>query len=326
VESRIEKRAAGATETTQTEADIKGKLIEYIWKLKKEGYAETTIKVYGNILKILLKRGADLYEPESVKEAIARQDTWSPARKNNAVRAYKLFLKMVGLSWQPPRYKQPKKLPFIPTEKELDDLIAGCSKKMSVYLQLLKETGVRRGEAYQLRWTDIDLVNRTVRITPEKGSNPRIFRISENLARKLGSLPKNSLRVFDYLSPDSLSKSYRKQRKRIAHKLGNPRLLRITFHTFRHWKATMEYYRTKDILHVMQMLGHTKIDTTLIYVQLVKAIFKEVDEQYICKVAKNAEGAKQLIELGFEYVTGEYHDGGKLFRKKKLLYLRPADE
>jgi integrase len=191
VESRVEKRAAGATETKQTKADIKGKLVEYIWRLKKEGYAETTIKTYGNILSILVKRGASLYDPESVKEVIARQDTWSPARKNNVVKAYNLFLKMVGLSWQPPKFKQPKKLPFIPTEKELNDLIAGCSKKMSAYLQLLKETGVRRGEAYQLKWTDIDLINRTVRITPEKGSNPRIFRISENLARKLGSLPKN---------------------------------------------------------------------------------------------------------------------------------------
>jgi hypothetical protein len=31
--------------------------------------------------------------------------------------------------------------------------------------------------------------------------------------------------------------------------------------------------------------------------------------------------AVRLIELGFKYVTGEYDDGGKLFKKKKLLYL-----
>lgn len=30
-----------------------------------------------------------------------------------------------------------------------------------------KETGARRGEIFNLKWTDIDLVNRTVRITPE---------------------------------------------------------------------------------------------------------------------------------------------------------------
>jgi hypothetical protein len=31
----------------------------------------------------------------------------------------------------------------------------------------------------------------------------------------------------------------------------------------------------------------------------------------------NTEEACQLIEVGFEYVTGEYTNGGKIFRKRK---------
>ncbi len=81
----------------------------------------------------------------------------------------------------------------------------------------------------------------------------------------------------------------------------------------------------EDILHAMQLLGHKKIENNLMYVQLVKSIFQEVIEHYVCKVAKNTEEARQLIELGCEYVTGEYRDGGKLFRKKKLLYLRSTE-
>ncbi len=53
-------------------------------------------------------------------------------------------------------------------------------------------------------------------------------------------------------------KTFRAQRKRIANKLGNPRILKIHFHTFRHWKASTEYAKTKDILHVMKLLGHKK--------------------------------------------------------------------
>jgi hypothetical protein len=52
-----------------------------------------------------------------------------------------------------------------------------------------------------------------------------------------------------------------------------------------------------------------------------RSIFQDHDNQYVCKVAKNAQEATQLIELGFEYVTGEYDDGGKLFKKQKLLDL-----
>ena len=58
-------------------------------------------------------------------------------------------------------------------------------------------------------------------------------------------------------------------------------------HTFRHWKATMEYAKTKDILHVMQLLGHRDINTTLIYTPIIQF---EGDE-YHSAVAKTVEEA-----------------------------------
>ncbi len=33
--------------------------------------------------------------------------------------------------------------------------------------------------------------------------------------------------------------------------------------------------------------------------------------------AFNAEDACKLLDVGFEYITGEYNDGGKIFRKRK---------
>jgi hypothetical protein len=48
---------------------------------------------------------------------------------------------------------------------------------------------------------------------------------------------------------------------------------------------------------------------------------KSEEERFISKVAMNVKEAAELVELGFEYVTGEYDDGGKLFKKKKLSYL-----
>jgi hypothetical protein len=45
------------------------------------------------------------------------------------------------------------------------------------------------------------------------------------------------------------------------------------------------------------------------------------EERFISKVAMNVKEATELIDLGFEYVTGEYSDGGKIFRKRKTTYL-----
>jgi hypothetical protein len=85
----------------------------------------------------------------------------------------------------------------------------------------------------------------------------------------------------------------------------------MTFQTVRHFKATMEYHRTKDILHVQQLLGHKSIQNTMKYTQLVD--FKK--DRYICRVAQNIEDARNLIEAGFEYVTEI--ENNKLFRKPK---------
>ena len=100
-------------------------------------------------------------------------------------------------------------------------------------------------------------------------------------------------------------------RKSAAGRLGNPRLNSISFRTLRHYKATVEYHRTKDILHVMQLLGHKSIKNTLVYTHLVDF----GGDEYVCKVAKSVDQAKELVESGFDYVADV--DGVKLFRKRK---------
>jgi len=111
----------------------------------------------------MVSRGAYLNDPESVKETIAKQRTWSEGRKELAVECYSNYLNFVGGTRQPPRYRRVNTLPFIPTEAELDQLIAGCGQKTGTFLQLLKETGARCGEAWNIQWIDIDKVNNTIR-------------------------------------------------------------------------------------------------------------------------------------------------------------------
>ena len=302
--------------TTQQTLDIKGKLVEFSWWMKKEGYAESTILGRTKLLKILAKRGANLYDPETIKSTIAKQ-TWCEGRKANAVDAYSSFLKMIGGIWQPPHYQGIRKIPFIPTETEIDQVISGCSNRMATFLQLLKETGMRSGEAWQLKWIDLDTVTKTIRITPEKGSNPRIARLSPKLVNMIQTSPKNyGERIFSkpHQPLDHHRDTFSQQRKRITHKLQNPRLLKITFHTLRHWKATMEYHRTRDILYVKQLLGHRRIENTLKYIQLAKELFKDQVE-YISKVAKTEGEACALIDAGFDFVCD--FNGNKLFRKRK---------
>ncbi len=299
--------------TEQTEANTKGKLIEYCFHLQKQGYADETIRCNQKALNIIDKRGANLLDPESVKAVIANQKAWSGNRKRNVINAYNLFAKLNGLTWEKPKCHITRKFPFIPTEQEIDALIAGSGKKMATFLQLLKETAMRSGEAKRLEWTSIDFDKSIITLNaPEKGSNPRMWKVTAKLIAMLYSLPKTHLRIFGDGPINSMKTTLIKTRKRLAATLQNPRLLRISFHTFRHWKATMEYHKTKDPYYVKQFLGHASLRSTEIYITIERTLFEATSDEFTVRVVKEPEEVKALLEVGFDYVC----------QKDTLIFLR----
>jgi integrase/recombinase XerD len=191
-------------------------------------------------------------------------------------------------------------------------LIAASRRRTAAFLQVLKDTGARCGEVSKVKWIDIDDSSKTIRINnAEKGSETRTLKLSDKPLAMLKVLKrKYELYVFN---PDA--RIYKDiittTRKRLVHTLQNPRFEQIHLHTFRHWKATTEYAKTKDILHVMKMLGHRNIQNTLIYTQLVN--FES--EDYHSATANTVEEARKLIEAGFTYVCDM--EGFKLFSKRK---------
>lgn len=222
---------------------------------------------------------------------------------------------MQGKTWQPPRYTRKETIPFIPSESKLNMLIGACGKTLGTFLQGLKETGADPGELAAITSKDINKEARTVTLNnPVKGHRPRILAVSQELIRRLEAITTGEGRIFDDFL---LRRAFYYKRKTTAHELANPRLLHVTFITFRHWFGTTQYHSTKDILYVQRLLGHRNIQNTLIYIDMESKLFNNSNDGFTCRIAMNAGEASGLIEAGFEYVTGEYNDGGKLFRKRQ---------
>jgi integrase len=296
-------KAAGATAIINPKA-------EFAEQLRRDGYSNDTIKQCAHYLSLFEKKGIRILRPEEVKTFIADQK-WQTHSKATAVTMYGVFASYMRLQWVPLRYKYDQKIPFIPTEKEIDDLIAGSGKKTSPLLRLLKETGARITEALRIKWTDLDLVKGTVAINnPEKNSLPRNLKISPALTAMLNTLPRESDYVINR-SRNTVESTYQHQRNKLARKLGNPRLKQIHLHTFRHFFATMMYARTLKIVGVQQALGHKSLLNTQLYPHLI-----DFDsDEYTVQVAENLEEAKKLLEVGYDYITEM--EGQKLFRKRK---------
>lgn len=176
---------------------------------------------------------------------------------------------------------------------------------------------MRAGEANRLEWSNIDSERKIITLNkPEKNSQARIFKVSSTMISMLKALPRTyeSKRVFES-SLGSRKSTFYQTRKVAARKLQKPRLLQIGLHTFRHWKATELYHQTKDILYVKEFLGHKKIDSTLLYIQLEKTVFDETTDEFTVKVARNPEDIEALLEVGFEYICQK--DDLMFFRKRK---------
>jgi len=85
-----------------------------------------------------MNKDANLADPETVKEIMAKQ-TGSGNRRRNVIIAYTQFLKHIGLTWEQPRYTITRKLPFMPTEQEIDDLIVGTPNHYLLFFNCLKK-------------------------------------------------------------------------------------------------------------------------------------------------------------------------------------------
>ena len=310
------KTVAGEENHTLREIEIKAApyIEKLLQQLQNDGRKLSTINNYRKALKHLIKRDANLFDPEHTKEILSRSPIRSRTKKCNFVPILSYWFDFIGIKWKPPKYSCEAEIPYMPSEKEIDTLIAACGKKVATYLQLLKDTGARCGEISRLKWTSIDFQQKVVRISAEKGSNSRILPISVKSIKMLKNLPKNKERIF--ANAEHMRSNFFVQRRRIAKKLGNPRLLQIHFHTLRHWKATTEQHKTKDPWHVKEILGHKSIQSTEVYIHIERQLYQNgANDEFTVKVAKTPQEITALIETGFEYIITK--DDLAYFRKRK---------
>jgi integrase len=176
---------------------------------------------------------------------------------------------------------------------------------------------MRIGEAYNLQWKDIDLEHKTVSVNhPEKGSLPRILRISDKLKGMLNNIPKDTNAPFSRTSKKKgLMCTFIELRNRTAQKLNNPRLKQIHFHTFRHWKATTEYHKLRDGTIVRHILGHRSAVMTDRYIHIVETLYQDENGEWISKAVNTKEEAMNLINDG--WTKADEIDGYHIYRKRK---------
>lgn len=255
-------------------------------ELQRRNYAANTVKAYVRIIQEFAQyfhRPPDKLGPQHLRQYQAHlfeDRKLEPGTVQQHVAALRFFyvktLKRRYLLDEIPRPKRPRKLPVILSPAEVAQLIDAASNLFHrTMLMTLYSTGVRRAELCRLQVTDIDSARMMVSIRTGKGGHDRDVPLSATLLE--------TLRVYwrwmkpkTYLFPGTV-KNWRADVpittcvpwdacQQAAKRAGITK--HLSPHTLRHCFATHLLEAGADLRTIQMLLGHRKLEHTLIYLHL----------------------------------------------------------
>ncbi len=172
-----------------------------------------------------------------------------------------------------------KKLPIVLSRTEIEKIIkATDNTKYKLMISLGYACGLRVSEVVNLKVADLDIDELVVHIKGAKGKKDRISVLPEKLQNDLRNIiagKNNNDFVFvsnrgSKLTTTSLQKMFRKSLTKTE--ISKP----ATFHSLRHSFATHLLENGTDVRYVQELLGHSNIRTTQIYIQVTNPKLKNI--------------------------------------------------
>lgn len=174
------------------------------------------------------------------------------------------------------------------TQLQLETMRSVCKPgREKAMIDFLFSTGCRVSEMCDVKLEDVDMDNRTVIVWHGKGDKKRIVYLNAeaviSIRRYLATRHDGCPYLFvsehlpaHHIGRDAIENSFRNIIKRME-KQNSP----ITPHVMRHTTATTALQSGMPIEQVQKLLGHSKIDTTMIYAEVSQDDVKRSHERFL---------------------------------------------
>ena len=265
------------------------------WLLTEKGLSEKWAKNVEWYVKSLLARENVPFPTKTDAEMLALRvlkSESSKSHKRNTLKALEHYMEYVG---EPVRFKKPtkgKRLPRYLTQDELKKLVRTARNyREYALLSMFCTTGLRLNEVRMLDIGDIDFQRKTVTVRNAKLSKDREVPLSAEclgvlkayISKYFGDSPSSSTPLFmsrrnARASPHALSDTVRKcGQKANLSKTVSPHLLRHSF-------ATAMLGNGCDLFHLSDILGHSHIETTAIYLHVNNQARRDAFERGVPRI------------------------------------------
>ena len=149
-------------------------------------------------------------------------------------------------------------------KEEIKRLIDAAADDLKSILIIAVSTGMRKGEIFNLRWSDIDFIDHYIHIKKTKSNVMRKVPMNSVVAGTLKGIERKT----EFIFPSSWSKKYKhimgvfRPFKAACKKAG---IEDLRFHDLRHTAATAMITGGIDLVTVSEILGHSTIQMTMKY-------------------------------------------------------------
>lgn len=272
--------------------NLKDQISSYLTYLLCRGLSSSWIKsckrILGEMSKCTHKEMAEplLFE-KYIRKSIREGTPQGYSRRLTVVRSFAKFLISEGILGEDPTLRflhpklprrLPKALPYYSIKKFLR--VAVSNVRDGALFELLYGTGVRASELCSLNIGDVDIEQRLIKVFG-KGSKERIVIFNANCKKKLNRYLR-ARGSYSLIDPLFLSDSGKRMTKETLWSLTKKYSKRagiygrLTPHVLRHSFATHLLDNDAGIEIIQELLGHSSISTTQIYLSISKNRIKEV--------------------------------------------------
>jgi integrase/recombinase XerD len=301
METQTKLRKKSLTMVERAKVQVKGfneLYQEFEDKVLISGHSAIALRNYSrNVAKVCLHFGRlpqDISEKDLNKYlADMAREKRSPGLSSFKFTVYGLryFYRLLGMSHrlvELPIIKAPKKLPVVLNYKECKALFkAPALLRHRVLLALIYSAGLRVGEASRLRLSDIDSGRMMIHIRQSKYAKDRYVPLSPLVLIGLQRYC-TAYHPVDYLFNGNrrgtpiTTEGIRYVVRESVKKCGFTK--DICAHTLRHSYATHLLEFGMDIVSIKELLGHSRIETTMIYLHVAQSnrinLFSPIDRLY----------------------------------------------
>jgi len=160
------------------------------------------------------------------------------------------------------------RLKYLATE-EISLLLSVCPPYLRDIVEFVIHTGLRRGELFSLKWSDIDLKNKLLILKNTKNNEERVIPLNDIALNVLRRVPRQLHSEYVFTSPATKTGSQiidiKKSFKTALEKAG---IKDFRFHDLRHTFASHLIMAGVDLTTVKELMGHKDIRMTLRYSHL----------------------------------------------------------